>query len=398
MALLGIKRQTLYAYVSRGRIRRLRPVGGGQHLYLHEDLLRLRTRHDARSGHAPVAAAAMRWGEPVLESSLTGITPDGPSYRGRLAVSLAARGEPFESVAEWLWRGAPPRLPWPAPFKLGVRELQLASGASPFRVFSVLVPIIAQTLPRLLPPEDELDAGRALIRTLAAALCLCSDPARFKAAQRARSVADAAAGALGVSAAAEVALINQVLVLCADHELNASSFTSRVASSAGADLFSCVSAALGTMSGSRHGDSPNRLEELLDQVRSPRQAAAVTGGRLSRGEVIPGFGHTLYPQGDPRGLHLVRLARRLPPTPRSALLNAVVDAVARAGGEPPALDAGLVAVSSVLRLPPGSAAGLFALGRTAGWIAHALEQRAQGFMLRPRARYVGPPPEGLRLD
>jgi citrate synthase len=112
--------------------------------------------------------------------------------------------------------------------------------------------------------------------------------------------------------------------------------------------------------------------------------------RLARGEPVPGFGHPLYPAGDPRARLLLDEAHAYAPRHRGlATIVALARAMDDAGREPPTVDFGLVGAALALDLPPGSAGALFAVGRSAGWIAHALEQRAQGFMLRPRARYVG---------
>jgi citrate synthase len=390
-ALLGVKRETLYAYVSRGLVRSVQ--AGSARRYAREDLLRLRARHDARAGHAPVAASALRWGEPVLESALTALSPEGPRYRGLTAVELAARGVRFEAVAELLWRDQPieevPR--WPAPLMIdGLRGL-VPRGTPPLFALAAVVPALALRDPDRfqVAPDAELDRARALVRALAAALALGRDPARVPAALTAKTVAQAAAIALGARGDKAVRAIENLLVVSADHELNASTFTARVAASAGADLYACVGAALGTMTGPRHGGASDRVEALLDEVGVPRRAAGVIAARLQRGEALPGFGHPLYPAGDPRAQRLFAVARTLPGTARSRTLQACVAAVTRAGGEPATLDAGLVAVTAALGLSPGAASGLFALGRTAGWIAHALEQRAQGFLLRPRARYIG---------
>src|SRR5882672_11758453 len=112
---LGIAVRSLYAYVSRGVVRSMPGSRGRPRLYALADLERLRTRRDARAGHGAVAAGALRWGEPVLDSAITAITPRGPAYRGRLATELAASGARFENVAELLWSGFLPDQPvlWP---------------------------------------------------------------------------------------------------------------------------------------------------------------------------------------------------------------------------------------------------------------------------------------------
>src|SRR5580765_5768299 len=111
---LGIQLRTLYAYVSRGAVRSLPGEHGRPRLYALADVERLRVRRDARKGHGAVAAGALRWGEPVLDSAVTAITPRGPAYRGHVAIDLAAAGTQFESVAELLWSGylPPSRVTW----------------------------------------------------------------------------------------------------------------------------------------------------------------------------------------------------------------------------------------------------------------------------------------------
>jgi citrate synthase len=112
--------------------------------------------------------------------------------------------------------------------------------------------------------------------------------------------------------------------------------------------------------------------------------------RARRGEAIPGFGHPLYPKGDPRAAPLLDAARSIAgksPVVRTVL--SIVRAMREEGREAPTVDLGLVSLASALGLPRGSAVAIFAVGRTAGWVAHILEQRRADFVLRPRARYVG---------
>jgi citrate synthase len=143
----------------------------------------------------------------------------------------------------------------------------------------------------------------------------------------------------------------------------------------------------------RHGAASYRAEALLEEVGSPERATAVLQDRLRRGEPIPGFGHNLYPDGDPRASFLIGLCRELlPGHPAFAVPDAVIDAAAELIDERPNVDFGLVVLSRALGLARGSALTLMALGRMAGWVAHALEQYEHDQLIRPRARYVGPEP------
>jgi citrate synthase len=405
---LGIQQRTLYAYVSRGQVRSVAGEAGRPRLYSLADLERLRVRRDARAGHGAVAAGALRWGEPVLDSAITAITPRGPAYRGRFATDLAADGVPFENVAELLWSGYLPTEPvlWPrtAPPIAQVNRL-VPYGSRPLDVMPMLINIAALADPQRgdARPDAIVARGRALIPLLAAALAPEFAAATVTRALTAGRVAVIAARALGLDDSASP-LIDVALVMLADHELNASSFTARVAASTDADPYACVVAALATLSGPKHGAAAELVAKFADEVGGPEHARTAIKALRKKGEVPPGFGHTLYPAGDPRATPLLAIARdlvattRSPFTRRARTVIAIVDALAelakhdrvKASAEPSA-DVGLAAMVAALGAQPSAASGLFAVARSAGWLAHALEQRAAGFLLRPRARYTGVP-------
>lgn len=405
-ALLGVKRQTLYAYASRGLLRSVPSGDGRAHLYARADLLRLKARSDARAGHGPVAASALRWGEPVLETAVSAIDVRGPVYRGVPATELVEKGVRFEGAAALLWgeaekedveRGELRGPRWPAPSP-GVSVARLAAllpeRVSPLMVLMLGVPAIAARDPHryLHSSANEAVPARALILRMAALLSLPDRRDRFNAALGETSVARAVLTAFGVRPSpAAVRAVDSALVLCADHELNASTFAVRVAASAGADLHACVATGLHVLSGPEHGGVCDRVEALVAEARSCARPADVIALRARRGEGIPGFGHTLYPNGDPRAKLLLAAAAEVSPEDESlGILQALIEGMAEAGQEPPTLDIGLVALACAVGLPAGAAAALFAIGRCAGWVAHAMEQRRAGFLVRPRARYVGP--------
>ena len=401
---LGVKRETLYAYASRGLVQTTTAAGGRERRYLRADVERLVARRDARRGHAPVAAAALRWGDPILDSALTDINARGPRYRGHEAIAMAEAGVGFETVAELLWTGwLPPKRPrFPGPQGREIAAIRFRGMASRRARDTMLVTLAAAAAaePEDGPPrlEDEIARARFLVRSLVAAVAATRSAGHVLRAARAPTIASGLLTAFGVSPSpkAERAL-DTALILCADHELNASAFAARVAASTGAGLAACLTAALATRSGARHGGASRRVEAFLAEIRRARSVARALGTWHSRGHAIPGFGHPLYPAGDPRARHLLSLLAGPGGRPRG-LAAQVVEAMAQRG-EHPNLDLGLVALSGALGLPEASAYVLFAVGRSAGWAAHVLEQRMQGFLLRPRARYVGPlsaggPPEG----
>ncbi len=390
---LGIAVRSLYAYVSRGQVRSVPGERGRPRLYAVSDLERLRVRRDARAGHGAVAAGALRWGEPVLDSAITAITPRGPAYRGRLAFELAAAGAAFENVAELLWSGYLPdaRVTWPRG-AIPLAQLARLVGAdppTPLDVMPLLVQIaaLADRERGDLRPDALIARGRRLIPLLAAALAPGFAPAAVSRALGASRVAEIAARALDAPDDA-APVLDAALVLLADHELNASSFTARIAASTGADPYACVAAALATVSGPLHGSASEQVAAFADAVGSPEGARAQVRALRRRGELPPGFGHPLYPAGDPRAPPLLDAAARRATNRRARTVLAIVDATTDAA---PNCDAGLAALTAALGAPPAAGTGLFAVARAAGWLAHALEQRATGHLLRPRARYTGPP-------
>ena len=393
---LGVKLATLYAYASRGLIQSVPAERGRGRRYPAADVERLRARADARSGHGPVAAGALRWGEPVLTTALSSIRADGPAYRGESAVELARRGLGFESVAELLWTGNLAEdarwAPSARPETLHRVCASLPPSSAPLPTLLAAVPLLSLADPEryAAPAPAEWERARWLLRALAALLAAGRGKSVVDEAHRAPTLAEAVAIALGASPRKARATLNRVLILCADHELNASTFAARVVASTGADLYACVAGALAALTGPRHGGASDRIEALLDEVDEPERAREVLAGRESRGDAIPGFGHPLYPDGDPRALPMLESALELAgKSPRLATLIAVHNAMRRARRDHANLDFGLVAIARALGLKRGTAAALFALGRTAGWIAHALEQREAGYLIRPRAAYVG---------
>ena len=395
-ALLGVKRPTLYAYASRGLVRSV-SRGGRDRVYRRQDLERLRARSAARAGHAAVAAGALRWGEPVLDTALSSVASGDLHYRGRSAAALARSGARFETVAHWLWNGtweAGARFPAVEPgIDLRAAARVISPRAHPVDRLLALAALLAATEAGDVGPEDDASAAR-MVRRLVAFLAVGRDDAAVHRALAARTVAEAvliAAGARGGVAARRA--VDCALVLMAEHELNASTFAARVAAGAGAELPACLVAALATLTGTGHGKSCDRVEALFDEAREPEDAARILRERRRRGDPVPAFGHPLYANGDPRTAPMLEAAEAL--APRNLVVRkarAFVDTMALAGGEPPSIEVGLVAVAGALGMERGGGAALMALGRTAGWIAHVREQRAAGFTLRPRARYVGTAP------
>ncbi|HVS24508.1 MAG TPA: citrate/2-methylcitrate synthase [Gammaproteobacteria bacterium] len=378
-ALLGVTRATLYAYVSRGRIRsESAPGSARRRRYARDDVERLRARARERRNPEKAAEQALHWGLPILESAITLIGDGRVYYRGRDAAELA-RTSSLAEVAALIWTGKTDVGPLGESPRAGAAAR--AGSAAPFVAR-------AQAALALAAPSDPLAYDlrpHAVART---GWRILHQLALVAAGSSSESTIDAAlAAAWGVSR--HVDLIRAALILCADHELNVSAFTARCVASAGSSPYAVVIAGLAALEGTKHGGSTVRMEAFWDALRRSARLRGGFADRLRRGEAIEGFGHPLYPRGDPRAAVLLA---RLPKTKAAKYARDLVSAAHDVLGEAPNVDFALVALARALGLPDGAALTLFAIGRTIGWIGHAIEQYRQNAIIRPRAKYVGENP------
>jgi citrate synthase len=196
---------------------------------------------------------------------------------------------------------------------------------------------------------------------------------------------------------AHVRALDSYLVLLADHGMNASTFALRIAVSTQSDLASAATAALATLKGPVHGGAPSKVSDMLDAIGSPDRAEAWIADRLARKEVLFGFGHRAYKTDDPRGVVLHRIAREVAAPDRLQLAEAVEGAALRAlrAAKPGArlftnVEYYSAVVLEAVGLPRELFTPTFAVARTAGWTAHALEQAAENRLIRPEMQYIGP--------
>ena len=401
MALLKVRPQTLYAYVSRGWIHSVAQKGLREKLYSREDLVRVGSRSLARSGHGPVAASAMNWGEPIFSTSITEITDRGPRYRGQLAADLVHSGAAFERVAELLWIGTlPSSAQWPVlrpPRELAGLTQTLATlnaGDNLLEAFALVVLMlglrrgpVAQRLLHGNPPA----AAREGMQTLVGCCGFVSPAQSFQPMRKGQTLVDGLMHALAIAPTGDNReALRAVLILMADHELPPGTLSARVVASTGGTLHSCLASALCATSGLDVGRMYGRVEDFLGRPRGKSVLVKRAQKLHAAGQRVPGFDHPLYPKGDPRATLLLDIARARSQGDRS--LRAIfgfLDEIRVSAGLLPRQELAVVVLCRAMGLPRQAAAALFALGRTAGWVAHVEEQRAGGTLLRPRAQFVG---------
>jgi citrate synthase len=381
--LLRVRRATLYAYVSRGYVRSQPGAGPSrERQYSRDDVERLRRRIEERRDPDKAAARALQWGVPVLESSITAIDGARLFYRGH-DVGTLARTRSVSEVASLIWSG---RFDSPlADDPLGdVGRKPAAAARLPFMTrahAAIAVAAAGDAFAFDVRPETVILSGWRIVHLLTRAATGLPPGGRS---------IDQTLGQAWRAGPRGADVLRRALILCADHELNVSSFTARCVASAGSTPYAVVTAGLAALEGTRHGGTTARVESMLAAMRRSRSIGTAIGERLRRGERIDGFGHPLYRDGDPRAAALFeQLQERYPKSPELAFVLEVAAAAAAALRDRPNLDFALAAVARVLRLPADSALTIFAIGRTVGWIGHAIEQYATGQLIRPRARYVG---------
>ncbi|GAA4250704.1 citrate/2-methylcitrate synthase [Dactylosporangium darangshiense] len=384
---LGVKPATLYSYVSRGVLTR-RKADDGRSVFDPREIDRMVRR--GRPRRSPGST------ELVIESAVTMLGDDRHYYRGRDAITLADAWR-FERVAAFLWTGAEAETePWVAADDAvsAAREAQrgLASAVSLLERLQVIVTALAVADPVRfnLDPAAVALVGQGLVAGMVDAL------------PPGRAGVGAAGGPavherLWVKLAADEAderladVLRFAMVLLADHELAASTLAARVAASVRADPYAVVTAGLGVTAGALHGGASLGVEGMFAEIDEASRASFAMGERLRRGERVPGFGHAVYRSGDARGEALLeRVRRAVPGHPRLAVAEAMLEEARRRRLPAVNVDFALGLLTHLAGMPRGAGEAIFGLARTAGWLAHAMEEYARPTRLRLRAAYTGP--------
>ncbi|MBW8700342.1 Citrate synthase 2 [Streptomyces sp. MBT84] len=394
--LLGVKPETVYAYVSRGQLSSRREPGGRGSTFDTEEVAALARRNRREpAGGSPAA------GELSVRTSITLIEKDRYFYRGVDATELADRHS-YEEIAEWLWTGRlRPGITFTAP-EAAVTVARRAAAALPehtgptdrLRVAAIAA-ATADPLRFDLSPQAVLGAARTLIPTLVAALPPLRPDHRDEG-----PLARRLWGRLTGRDADEtsVGALDTALGLLVDHDLAASTLAVRVAASARAHAYAAVSAGLGVLEGPLHGAAGGLAHRMLLDVLDRGTAAPVVADELRAGRRIPGLGHRLYPGEDPRARALFSVLEELPAAaPALAAARDIVSTTARHAPLHANVDLALAVLTVASGMEATAAETVFAVARTAGWIAHTLEEyEERPLRMRPSGRYAGArPPQPL---
>jgi citrate synthase len=376
---LGVKLPTLYAYVSRGLLTSQRAPDGKRSLFDVEQIEALARR--SRGGKQVETRLA------TVTTGITQLRQDGPYYRGRQTAGLATTAT-FEEVAALLWDDDRARWqphPLTGPVGLSSRDLLrwavvMAGAGDPLRA-DLRPEAVVQAAARLISTVVDVLPVRAT--GAVPALELGGDGAQHPDALAARLTGRLAPGAVGPEL---VRAVNAALVVLADHELATSTLAVRMAASTRADLYDAVLAGLGTFGGPLHGGASQIVHQLLvdaDELGAERAADKA----LRWMNVLPGFGHTVYTDGDPRAQPLLDLFEQLA-TERQRAVVASIRALADSHDFPaPNVDLGIGALVFAQGMAADSGQTIFGVARMAGWTAHYLEELTER-PLRFRARAI----------
>lgn len=381
-ARLGVKKATLYAYVSRGQLDRRKAVDGRHSMFDPDEVDALASgRRRPRRGQLDTA----------IQSRITRVDLEHFGYRGQAIEDFITT--PFEHVAALLWGSPDPTHPW-----VNARE----SVAAARRVQAALdgdvllidrLRATAATAPTADPLRYDLSrdavagAGQRLVTAMVDSLPLLGS-------ERPGLLADRLWVRLTAAEPTDagIAALNAALVLIADHGLATSTFAVRVAASVRADPYAVVTTGLGALGGTLHGAASGQVHRLFTRATQLDSATAGVSEILRRGGRVPGFGHTIYKHGDPRFTLLSRLVidtyRR---DQRLLIINDILNVVGERITALPNIDYAMGALTFLADMPADAGEAIFAIGRTAGWLAHAVEEYDEApVRFRPQARYVGP--------
>ncbi len=383
---LGVKVSTLYAYVSRGLLQSVRSPDGRHSLFALEDVERLARR--GRGGRQVETRLA------TITTSVTQIRDEGPCFRGAAATELA-RSTPFEAVAARLWEREPDD--W-TPADIGPAPVSESGRLRDRMAWTTVMSAAHDRVRSDLRPEAVIGVAARLISSMVASLGgpPGPDPSSVASSRSESSPAAAVPGSIAGrlsralvgdrSRAGAASVVDAALVLLADHELATSTLAVRIAASTRASVYDAVLAGLGTMAGPLHGGASEQAYRLLDDAAA-RGAGPAVDDALRWHRHVAGFGHTVYRHGDPRAGVLLDLLEEAVPAASTRPVRELIGLAAEHGLPDPNVDLALAALARALGAPADAGEAIFTVARTAGWVAHYLEELDQP-PLRFRARAV----------
>lgn len=384
-ALLGISIDTLYAYVSRGLLHSQEVPGQRSRRYARSEIERLLHKKQARKAPEATVLKALDWGMPVLQTQISSIA-NGQLFYHHLPLAECLELS-LDQLVGLLWQLPPAELQWPS---LSGFTPHLAPDIGFFEALraALLTWEQADIAALNLSPAGVQRTCLGLLWQLfkLAAHCLSpgSEQPPAPESQNLQALLQAA-----LPEPRQLALFQLALTVTADHELNVSTFSARCVASAQASPYACLSAALAALSGRRHGGQTLLVQQLFQHCQQATGIAAGLRSWLQQHQTLPGFGHPLYPQGDPRWqLCWQHLSQHWQDHPQLPLITALAEQGSAAAQAAPTLDFVLVSAAYLLPLKL-TALDLFALGRSIGWLAHIQEQYQQPGLIRPRAKHQG---------
>ncbi len=414
---LGVKIGTLYAYVSRGWLKSYRRRIGRQALYRRSDVEALRRlvapERGQRARNVPEASSWVTVAQPrvpgesplpgviVTESAVSSIIEKRLAYRGYPVEEVVANAS-FEEACLLLWNGERPSADEVRELRATIAKAKipamvasaiaaLGEDAPPLLRMSAKMPTLA-AWERRGEPITRIERARRILSMLPLPLAPRPIAPISIEGGMAERLLKSVAGTEAVEW--ERAAMNQILVACAEHEMNASTFAARVVASTGADLYASVMAALCSLSGPIHGGACDRIERMLSDLSAGMTVDECLEAFNQERRLPPGFGHHIYPAGDPRGVILKKTTSEVARHKGGDLYEialGVEQTVWKRKRLRPNLDFYLTVCARMLGFRHGLPAAIFAVGRAAGWIAHGLEQYENNRLIRPRMRYRGVP-------
>lgn len=381
-ARLGVQRATLYAYVSRGLISRTVAMDGRTSLFDTEEVEQLRAgRRTATEGELAT----------LITTRLTRVSDERVIVRGSDLVELLDDGLTFEQVADHLWQAGAEEQ-WPDIHdvqEIGPVLSALPETTRPLDRMRIITSMLSANDPLRHDLSDH--SVRSVARSVITAMVVGAAPqgtAPSAGTPLAAALLSRLTGRSGTLK--QRSAVNAALVLLIDHGLASSTFAARIAASVRSDPYSVVGAGLGVLGGQLHGAASAPVHDLFVSIEKTKDPSQAIGATQERHGSIPGFGHSVYRTNDPRCAPLLEaIGQAWAGERRLGIVHEAADIVAARTDAVPNVDFALGALSYLSRMDPSAGEAIFAIARTAGWLAHAMEEYVERpLRFRTRARYL----------